>query len=70
MLFKASRICVGGYLRIILEKVGRPDRATLTLEKAHHEEPKILSIKGFLTFGLSSDVERPVVHKTLCFLNC
>lgn len=69
MLFRASRTCVGRYLRIILEKVGRPDRATLTLGKAHHEETKILSIKGFSNFGLSTYVERPV-HKTSCFLNC
>lgn len=44
---KASRIHVGRYLRIILEKAGRPDRATLTLGKAHHEETNILSIKAF-----------------------
>lgn len=44
---KASRIRVGRYLWIILEKAGRPDRATLTLGKAHLEETNILSIKAF-----------------------
>lgn len=70
MFFEVSRICVGRYLRIILENVGRPGKVTLTLGKAYHEETKTLSIKGFLNFGLSTYVKRPVVHKTLCFLNC
>lgn len=48
MLFGTSRIHVGKYLRIILEKVGRPGRATLILGKAHHEETKMLGIKSFL----------------------
>lgn len=47
MPFKASRIRVGRCLRIILEKAGRPVRATLTLGKAQHEETNILSIKAF-----------------------
>lgn len=69
MFFRVFRICVGRYLRIILEKVGRLDRVILILGKVYYEEIKILSIKGFLNFGLSIYVER-LVYKILCFLNC